>query len=260
MNYFPGDRPELYEKCVSNLPRINALLEPIYKADAFTLEPNSFKFKNIGDTYISNRFEGQIDTGQMMASLMQLTHSKGIFVLNAITVESFRETPDGVSICTDKFGFVSRKILVATNGFASQLLDRNVKPARAQVLITKPIPNLHIKGTFHLEEGFYYFRDVDSRILLGGGRNLDFKTEETTDFGHTKKVMDKLENLLQEVILPGIPFHIDRYWSGIMGVGTEKKPIIQQVSDHVYCGVRLGGMGIAIGSLVGRELADLIPD
>ncbi len=257
---FPREYPDVYEKCVSNLDRVNTLLNPIYKADAFTRQPNSFRFNNIRDTYISNRFEGQIDTGQMMASLMQKVHSRGILVLNAITVDEFYETPDGVAIRTDRLEFVSGKLLVATNGFASQLLDRKVKPARAQVLITKPIPNLHIKGTFHLEEGYYYFRDVDNRILLGGGRNLDFKAEETTEFGHTKKVMDKLESLLQEVILPGITFQIDRYWSGIMGVGPEKSPIVQQVSDHVYCGVRLGGMGIAIGSLVGRELADLIPD
>lgn len=256
---FPRDQEGLFEKCISNLERINTLLKPVYKADAFTLQPNSFNFENVRDQYISNRFEGQIDTGQMMASLLQLANARGILVLNAITVEGFRETAAGVAIQTDRFEFVTGSVLVATNGFASQLLDRQVKPARAQVLITKPIPGLHVKGTFHLEEGFYYFRDIDNRILLGGGRNLDFKTEETTDFGHTRKVMDKLENLLLDVILPGIPFEIDRYWSGIMGVGKEKSPIIEQVSEHVYCGVRLGGMGIAIGSLVGRDLADLIP-
>jgi hypothetical protein len=43
-----------------------------------------------------------------------------------------------------------------------------------------------------------------------------------------------------------------------MGVGNHKKPIVEQISDNVYCGVRLGGMGVAIGSLIGIELADLI--
>ena len=43
-----------------------------------------------------------------------------------------------------------------------------------------------------------------------------------------------------------------------MGMGGQKKPVIKKVSDNVYCGVRLGGMGIAIGSLVGKELAGLI--
>jgi hypothetical protein len=43
-----------------------------------------------------------------------------------------------------------------------------------------------------------------------------------------------------------------------MGVGDKKKPIVKQISNHVFCGIRLGGMGIAIGSLVGRELAALV--
>jgi gamma-glutamylputrescine oxidase len=43
-----------------------------------------------------------------------------------------------------------------------------------------------------------------------------------------------------------------------MGVGNQKKAIVKQISNNVYCGVRLGGMGIAIGSLVGEELANLI--
>ena len=43
-----------------------------------------------------------------------------------------------------------------------------------------------------------------------------------------------------------------------MGLGSAKNPIVEQLSDHVYCGVRLGGMGVAIGSLIGQELADLV--
>jgi hypothetical protein len=43
-----------------------------------------------------------------------------------------------------------------------------------------------------------------------------------------------------------------------MGIGSHKNPIVSQISENVYCGVRLGGMGVAIGSLIGQELAELI--
>ena len=43
-----------------------------------------------------------------------------------------------------------------------------------------------------------------------------------------------------------------------MGMGSSKNPIVEKLSENVYCGVRLGGMGVAIGSLIGQELADLI--
>jgi hypothetical protein len=42
-----------------------------------------------------------------------------------------------------------------------------------------------------------------------------------------------------------------------MGVGSQKKPIIKKLYPGVYCGVRLGGMGVAIGSSIGKELAVL---
>ena len=140
----------------------------------------------------------------------------------------------------------------------NKLLEEKVQPARAQVLITKPIKNLQIKGTFHLDKGYYYFRNIDNRILFGGGRNLDFKTEETSEFGQTSLIQNELENILKTTILPNTPFEIEHRWSGIMGVGDQKKAIVKQLSSHVFCGVRLGGMGVAIGSLVGKELAALI--
>ena len=148
--------------------------------------------------------------------------------------------------------------MITTNGFASHLLNENVQPARAQVLITKPIKNIHIKGTFHLDEGYYYFRNIDNRILFGGGRNLDIKTEETTVMEQTSLIQNKLNEILKNTILPETPFEVDYSWSGIMGVGSQKKAIVKRVSNHVHCGIRLGGMGIAIGSLVGNELAELV--
>ncbi|MCF7568759.1 FAD-binding oxidoreductase [Sabulilitoribacter arenilitoris] len=251
---------ELFEDCLSKKESINNLLKLIFNDEVFSLKSNVFNFKNIQSQYIFNQFEGQIDTGKMMASLTHLVLKNGIKILNSITVEAFSEDSDSVKIKTNHFDFSTSKLLITTNGFASQLIKEQVKPARAQVLITKPINNLHIKGTFHLDKGYYYFRNIDNRILLGGGRNLDFQTEETTEFGETQLIQNKLETLLKTIILPEIPFEVDYRWSGIMGTGSKKKAIVKQVSNNVFCGVRLGGMGVAIGSLVGKELADLIPE
>lgn len=247
-----------YDTCLSKRESINKLLKPLFKDDVFLLKENSFKFKNIKPHFSFSPFEGQIDTGKMMVSLTQLVLSKGIKILNTITVESFQEVANAVHIKTNQFEFKTSKLLIATNGFASQLINENVKPARAQVLITKPIKNLHVKGTFHLDKGYYYFRNVEDRILFGGGRNLDFKAEETTVFEQTALIQNKLEDLLKTTILPETPFEIDHRWSGIMGVGNQKKAIVKSISNHVFCGVRLGGMGIAIGSSIGKELAQLI--
>ena len=249
---------DLYDLCADKQDEVNKLLYPIFQSDVFSTKDNSFNFKNIKPKYSFNQFEGQIDTGKMMEALLSKAQQEGIKILNNCTVEYFKEDTNAVKIETNSLEFSTKNLLIATNGFAFKLIEQLVKPARAQVLITKPIKDLHIKGTFHLEEGYYYFRNIDNRILLGGGRNLDFKTEETAEFGETKIIQNKLEELLKTTILPNIDFEIDHRWSGIMGVGSQKKAVVKQLSNHVYCGVRLGGMGVAIGSLVGKELADLI--
>jgi glycine/D-amino acid oxidase-like deaminating enzyme len=217
-----------------------------------------FAFNAIQEYVVFNPFEAQIDTGKMMDALLKKAISNNILILNQVEVTSYQENNVGVEVALVDFSFSTKKLLFATNGFAGELTNNRVKPARAQVLITEPIPNLDIKGTFHLDKGYYYFRNIDNRILLGGGRNLAFEEETTTQLGQTDLIQNRLEELLKEVILPNTDYKIAHRWSGIMGLGAAKNPIVEQLSEHVYCGVRLGGMGVAIGSLIGQELADLV--
>lgn len=247
-----------FNECVSKIPFINDILKPIFKLDVFTKEFDRFNFNEIFEYLIFNPFEGQIDTGNMMQALLKEAISNDILILNQQEVTSFTENNDFVEVVTNEISFKTNKLFFATNGFASQLTNNQVKPARAQVLITKPIENLDIKGTFHLDQGYYYFRNIGNRILFGGGRNLDFEGETTTELHQTEIIQNKLEQLLKDVILPNQTFEIEHRWSGIMGVGNHKKPIVKQLSNNVFCGVRLGGMGVAIGSLIGKELSDLI--
>lgn len=249
---------DFFKECVSKISEINRLLNPLFGEDVFEVRSNAFGFGSIQQELIFNQFEGQLDTGKMMTALLTKVISCGVRILNKAYVQSFSETNNSVEVITEEFAVTTKKLFIATNGFASKLGLSEVKPARAQVLITEPLENLKIKGTFHLDKGYYYFRNVNNRILLGGGRNLDFETEETTEMQVTNIIQNKLEELLREVILPKTDFRIDHRWSGIMGVGARKNPIIKQVSNHVFCGVRLGGMGVAIGSQVGRELANFV--
>ena len=255
---FLEDDTSGYQECLRKLPFINEVLRPLFKTDVFAKEIDRFGFKGTQEYLIFNPFEGQVDTGNMMQALLKQAAENNILILNCQNVTGFEEKADHVQVSLDNFTFNTKKLLFATNGFASKLTNNAVKPARAQVLITEPIPNLDIRGTFHLDKGYYYFRNINDRILFGGARNLDINGETTTEFGETELIQNRLEQLLKEVILPNTDFTIAHRWSGIMGMGSHKKPIVEQVSQHVYCGVRLGGMGVAIGSMIGAELADLV--
>ena len=249
---------KLFNTCVERVHDINAMLSPVFKGDIFSVVSNKFHFEGIQSQYIFNQFEAQIDTGKMMHALIQKTQNLGITIMNSTTVDSFSENLNSVQVKTNHFEFNSSKLIITTNGFTNQLIPQNLKPARAQVLITKPIQDLNIKGTFHMDCGYYYFRNIDNRILFGGGRNLDFANETTTEMKTTSKIQTQLEHLLRSVILPNKNVEIDHRWTGIMGVGPQKSPIIKPYSNHVLLGVRMGGMGVALGASVGKKIVDLI--
>ena len=46
-------------------------------------------------------------------------------------------------------------------------------------------------------------------------------------------------------------------WLGYLGVGRDRKPIVMTVEPGLHVGVRMGGMGVAIGSVIGRQLGGL---
>jgi gamma-glutamylputrescine oxidase len=251
-----------YTQCLEKLDELNALLYPIVDMNVFELNDKSiseFGFSNVSHL-IKNKAEGQINTGKMMRKLIDLAQENNIKIVNGIELMQYEETSNAVHLnFSDGIELMSNYLIITNNGFAKKLLPQlDVKPARAQVLITKPIQDLKVKGTFHFDEGYYYFRNIDNRVLFGGGRNLDFNGETTVDMNVTEGIQNQLYEYLQTRILPSTPFEIDQQWAGIMGIGTNKKPFVQQISPKVYCGVKMGGMGVAIGSMIGEELAKLI--
>ena len=216
-----------------------------------------FGFKGLKMAYF-NSLEGSLHTGKLIEQLHQKAIQAGISILFGMECQKYESTKDGVSITLSIGEMKVDRLIICSNGFAAQLVDEDVIPARAQVLITKPIPNLFLNSTFHMDKGYYYFRSINNRILLGGGRNLDINGETTTDLATTEHIQTALQNILDEIIMPNQDVEIDYSWSGIMGVGKSKQPIVKKIADNVYVGIRMGGMGVAIGAAVGQQLSELI--
>jgi glycine/D-amino acid oxidase-like deaminating enzyme len=118
------------------------------------------------------------------------------------------------------------------------------------------MPGLRLRGTYHFNEGYVYFRNVGDRVLLGGGRNVDIAGETTQQFGSSEPVIAYLKAFAQRHF--DFPLEWERAWSGIIGTGPDKAPIIERVSPRVVAAVRLSGMGVALSAQVAEEAADLL--
>lgn len=234
--------------------RITGISE-VYSDDSVKIQTSEFQGFNVA---YKNRSEGSIDTGRLIEALHRKCVEIGVHFLFGSEVTSISIDSSIKSVHTQYGCLKSHQIALCTNAFAQQLMPLEVQPARAQVVVTSPINNLAIEGTFHFDAGYYYFRNVGNRVLFGGGRNQAFQEESTDSMEITSRLQNHLESLLRANILPNQVFDIEYRWAGTLGIGPSKEPIIRQIAPGVVAGVRMGGMGVAIGSLVGAELSKLM--
>lgn len=261
--FAPADEAS-YAACEAAMPYFNAALKDIIGVpDTFVAKPDRISGLGLGQTshLIFNEAEGQVNTGMLVRTLLSKAQSLGIDVWGGLPIAAYEEHAAGVDIQTEYgWSFKARTILVATNAFAPSLdATLEVIPARNQVLITKPIPGLKLDGCFHYHCGYVYFRNVGNRILLGGARHLDIAGETTDVFGGHAAIEAYLRTYLKEVIAPyADELPIERQWSGIIGRGEAKSPIVKALGARSVAAVRLGGMGVAIGVEVGEQAAELV--
>ena len=228
-----------------------------------TFSVNNEKLKEFGfanaDILVGNPCEGSLHSGKLLQKLVEKCQKLSIEFLFGTEITAISENENAVQLKTANFEITAEKLIIATNAFTKDLIPEiDLVPVRGQILLTEPIENLQLKGTFHYDEGFYYFRNLGNRILLGGARNMDFKAEEKSVMETTDILQNHLENFLRSVILPNQDFRIANRWSGIMAMGKDKSPVVQKISPRQIVAVRLSGMGVALAPKIGETVAEMI--
>ena len=252
---------ELLDQPVSatELDLVNSLMhQAIGISNYFKVVPQQ-QFKSFHSEMVFIEHEGRLDPQLMMDSLYKTANHYGVKFITGRRVSQVDSRKKVVTF-DDTSVLKFNKIAICTNGFASQFIThREVWPARNTVLVTSPVADLKWDGVYHYDSGYYYFRRIGNRILLGGARNMDPETEKTSSFDINPKIRQHLISFLYEKILEGKQQPVIEYWwSGILGVGPDKFPILEEYDNDCYAAVRLGGMGVAIGSLLGHQLAEMM--
>jgi glycine/D-amino acid oxidase-like deaminating enzyme len=235
----------------------NELLSPFTETNAFVLATSHLSalgLKNF-DALIFNRCEAGIHSGKLVYALTKKLIAKGVTIIFGNGIESYQATHQGVEVLLhNKAAIKTDKLLLATNAFTNALTGKHlITPGRGQILLSSPIPDVKTIGTFHYDEGFYYWRNIGNRILIGGGRNADFEAEETTDLNGSDTIRNILSQFLQHHF--NYPITIEQSWSGIMGFTKNKKPIFQQIENNVYAATACNGMGVALSPVWAEHVA-----
>lgn len=214
------------------------------------------------DALIENKSEAALHSGKLVKSLTEKVRASGVDILYGIEVMGWQTHLSELHIQTNKqINLTTRQLLLCTNAFTNTLVpELGITPARGQVIVTSCIPKLSMKGTFHYDEGFYYWRNLGQRILIGGARNQAFQEEQTTDLSGSALVKNALESFLKSHLHPSYQYTIDYHWSGIMGFTADKKPYVGEVSQGVFAAIACNGMGVALTPVIAENTATMLID
>jgi glycine/D-amino acid oxidase-like deaminating enzyme len=218
-----------------------------------------FKFRGFAGL-VANPLEAGLHSGKLVQALTKKALDLGIEIMTSTEVTGWESGENNATVYT-KLGIALKasKILFCTNGFTGSLVNNMaVIPARGQILVTEPLENIAFSGTFHYDEGYYYFRSLGKRVLIGGARNKAEAEETTTELETTDVIQHELERFLREHILNGKPFKVELRWSGIMGFTATKLPEVRRVAPNVFALVTCNGMGVALAPIMAEKAAAMV--
>jgi len=272
---FDGGYEVISEKELPILEQIefvNKLLRPIFDEDVFSVcneKIEEFGFNpQVVKALVGIKFEGSIDTGKTVSHYIDYVQRLGARILTGANVLKYKHKNGHVDVKVaspshpdQMYHFTGKTLAICTNAFTNDIMvqPKDIWPGRGQIILTKPMRDLKFKGTFHFDEGFYYFRNYYDRILFGGGRNLDFNAETTDKFETTEKILGALRDILMNVVSPESDYEVDQEWAGIMAFGDDTKdPIVKEIERNVFLMARMCGMGVALTSKLGEATANKI--
>ncbi|MFD2918751.1 NAD(P)/FAD-dependent oxidoreductase [Terrimonas rubra] len=232
----------------------------------FTIDNGALQTQGLTgfDALVYSSLEGALHSGKLVNSLTALVQQMGVTIRMHTELLHWEQLATQINVQTPGAIIPCQQLIIATNGFTQNLLpELHIKPGRGQVVVTKPIPGLRLHGTFHFDEGFYYWRHLGNRVLLGGGRNMAFEEEETCELQTTGTIQNVLHRFLQQHILQ--PYGIgntedviDYSWAGIMAFTENKLPQVTTVAPNIHAVIACNGMGVALSSVIAEQVADTV--
>ncbi len=150
------------------------------------------------------------------------------------------------------------QVLLGTNGYTDRLwpgLGETVVPVPSFITASEPLegktlagvlPALHaVSETRRIQ--FYYRLDRDGRFVIGG-RGNHFDVAQSGPVAHLRATARALFPQLG-----GVRWDYD--WGGYVAITPEHTPRLMRLAPGVFAGLGYNGRGIAMATMMGRQLA-----
>lgn len=166
----------------------------------------------------------------------------------------------GVRLSSAGQSIEAERVVFATNAYLPHLVPdaaRWVRPVRAQMLATAPLP-LTLDRPIYSHEGFFYIRQLPTgEVLIGGARHLHTPDEVGYADATTEALQVDLEAHLRTYFPAFAGAEVTRRWSGTMGFSTSGLPAFGGVPgmEGAWWVGGFTGHGMGYGFRMGRLVA-----
>jgi gamma-glutamylputrescine oxidase len=156
----------------------------------------------------------------------------------------------------------ARHVIVAADGALPRLVpayDGRVRARRLHMVATAPVADRLTDHLVYARWGYEYFQQrPDGRILAGGFGDLDGEASYTDSPDGDPRIWERIGRYLSEDL--GVSAEVTHRWTGTVGYGEDRRPVVGPVLDRPGLWVAGGyaGHGNVPGFLAGQQLADMV--
>jgi len=194
--------------------------------------------------------------------LAEAAAKAGVTIYQESPVLNYTDSANGcVSVKTANGEITAKHVLLACNGYLDKLNSKvasRVMPINNYIIATEPLSDEQardlIRDNHAVADSRFvvnYFRlSADKRMLFGGGENYSFQfPSDIKNFvrKHMLAIYPQLDNT-----------PIDYGWGGTLAITVSRMPYFAKVSENVLSASGYSGHGVAMATMAGKIMADMI--
>ncbi len=241
--------------------------EPEFSSGAFMVPKSQQHERLKTEAYFGGIFYPRyatIDPAKYHAGLLKIAKAKGVQTLGFCRATNIARNTNGFTISTSKGKIDARKIVLATNGYTTDLtphLQRRLIPIGSYIIATEEIPGAIMAELFPTDcaitdtrKTVYYYRPSPdrSRILFGGRVSLS----EVDPLKSGPILLRDLKALFPELS----DIRISHTWGGTVAFTFDTLMHTGNDDGIYYAGGYCGsGVGMAsyLGMKIGKQVAEI---
>ena len=202
-----------------------------------------------------------VDPGKYHRGLLQRVVDAGVDVFGQCAVLDIEQTSDGFVITTQKGKVKARDVIIATNGYTSNLtpwLQKRVIPIGSYIISTEELDPVMVNELFPTNriasdtcKVIYYYRtSPDRKRILFGGR---VSATETNPLLSGPKLLEDLYRIFPQI--EGIK--ISHSWTGTVAYTFDEMAHTGQ-HNGMYYSMGYCGSGVSMASYLGMRLGQKV--